>query len=65
MNDPRHPQPIDEVLLRKLWPTGLPDKLIEERMGHSRGSLYRRARKLGLGSRRLARVRVFEREGAK
>lgn len=43
---------INDVLLRKLWPTRLSDAEIALRLGHSPSVLHRRARKLGLLRRR-------------
>lgn len=48
----RYPIKIDDDLLRKLWPSRLPDKVLVERMNHTRGALYRRAKTIGLERRR-------------
>lgn len=45
---------INDTELKRLWPTRISDKELAARMGHHRGSLRRRAEKLGLPkSRRL------------
>lgn len=51
---------IDDDALRRLWPTGLPDKHLEERLGHHRGVLRRRAAALGLPPRVQARIEDYE-----
>lgn len=54
---------IDEDLLRRLWPTSLPDKQLEQRLNICRGSFRRVAKRLGLPPRIVARQRAFEAEG--
>ena len=53
----RQPRPIDEDMLRALWPSMLSDYDLADRLGHDRGVVRRKAAKLGLLPRRLARVR--------
>ena len=53
----RTPRKIDEIALRKIWFSKLPDKIMAERLGHHRGVLRRRAMKLGLPLRREAWAR--------
>jgi hypothetical protein len=48
----RHARRVDDEKLKALWPSRLPDKLLAERMGHSRGTIRRRAKALGLPIRR-------------
>lgn len=48
----RLPKKIDDERLKKLWGLKISDYDLAERMGHMRGALHRRARKLGLGYRR-------------
>lgn len=48
----RLPVKIDDDKLRKLWGLCISDYDLADRMGHMRGALHRRARKLGLGYRR-------------
>jgi len=43
---------VDDAKLRRLWPTRMTDCAIAKMMGHSRGTVRRRAVKLGLPSRR-------------
>lgn len=43
---------IDDDMLRVLWASRLPEYLIVKRLGHSRGTIRRRAIKLGLPSSR-------------
>ena len=43
---------LDDVKLKLLWPTRMTECAIAKRMGTSRGSLRRRAAKLGLPSSR-------------
>lgn len=44
---------IDDAVLRKLWFSRLPDKVVAARMGHHRGVLRRKAIKLGFPPRRV------------
>lgn len=46
---------INDEALRKLWSTSLPGKVIADRLGHHRGVLYKRAKRLGLPPRGAAR----------
>lgn len=50
----RGAKPIDDDLLRKLWPSKLSDKELAEQMGHHRGAIRRRAARLGLPNSRRA-----------
>lgn len=52
----RLPQPFNDELLKKLWPTDLTDDDLAENLGHGRGALRRRAKALGLPLRRNIRV---------
>lgn len=49
---------IDDNLLKKLWPTRLPDKELARRLGKHRGVLRRRAARLGLPLRRVIWSRI-------
>lgn len=55
----RHFTPEESAELCRLWPTGLPSKVIARRLNRSINSLDRRAKKLGLGSRVEARIEAF------
>lgn len=43
--------PIDDQLLIALWPTRVPERLLETRLGRPSSAIYRRARALGLPPR--------------
>lgn len=51
---------IDDDMLRRLWVTPLPDKVLAEKLGCARGSLRRRAETIGLPPRRIARIRAYD-----
>ena len=44
---------VNDTQLMELWPTRLPDKEIAARMGHSLGTVRRRAMQIGLKPRRV------------
>jgi len=53
------PGPMDERLLVALWPTWLPSRILEIRLGRPTTAIYRRANRLGLPRRRDLRDRLY------
>lgn len=51
---PRERTLIDESLLKAFWPTAMSGKEMSRRLNARTPSIYRRAKRLGLRSRRVA-----------
>lgn len=51
---------IDITQLKKLWPSPLTDRELEQRLGFCRGSFRRVAKRAGLPPRSVARKQAFE-----
>lgn len=51
---------FDLELLRRLWPTSIPDKNLSDLFGVTRGNLHRRASRWGWPPRRVARAGQIE-----
>lgn len=52
-------KPMDDKLLIELWPTFLPERILEIRLGRHSSAIYRRARVLGLPLRIPLRDRLY------
>lgn len=59
---PRKFDPVDDELLKILWPSVLTDKELESRLGRHRGTIHWRARRIGLPGRRFARSQMAKRD---